>query len=357
MIALLCQIACWQGEMLLMEIPMQKNHCDRAIALGTGFVKKQLVAGQYGLSSLTPDHEPGFGHDKGHLFSGYFIADALGKDLNEVERALLLVRLLSEELQGLWGYCSRGYYKIDDNPYFVDADDTAFALRTFRKLEVYKSPECLRHFFRERRWLSRKGMESEKGFVTFADPHKKKPTLVFAAKSENNFDLHPEVNANVFNALIDTNYDAWIDLGLISRSQSPQGYWHSYFYPDKFYSTFQFLELLRHFPGLSQEKKTGVKFLQSSQNPDGSWGDRGNPYETALALKGLAFHVPINEQFLQGIEFIVNSQHADGSWPNDNVIWEFHQDNQTWQGKDTHRAVTTSLCVSVLKHYLIKTDL
>ncbi len=327
------------------------RNINTAVKSGIIFIKQQLRAGQYGLSCFGSDGTPRFSNDRGHLFSAFFIAEAIADELSEVERAVLLMRLLTEEHEGFWGYSPRGYYKgPEDNPHFVDADDSAFALRTYRKLKVYKSPDRLLHFYRSKWQWPGQDRWWEKGFVTFATG--KRPHLVIKPCEKNNFHIHPEVNANVYHTLFDTNFEKYINFDLIARSQSPHGYWHSYFYPGKYFSTYQFLSLLSHFDKLPQSKERGIQFLQESQNDDGSWGSNSDCYETALALKCLLLYCPPNKQIHKGIEFLLKTQQTDGAWLSERIIWEFYGQNEdVWQAKDTNHIVTTSLCLSAIKNF------
>lgn len=82
---------------------------DTVILARSAFLKQQLRAGRWSLSGHGSDGTPRFSHEKGHLFSAFFISQALEGGLDETERTLLLVRLLSEEAGGHWGYSPRGY--------------------------------------------------------------------------------------------------------------------------------------------------------------------------------------------------------------------------------------------------------
>lgn len=321
---------------------------NMAILAGRAFLKQQLRAGRCSLSCHGSDGTPRFSHSKGHLFAGFFLAQALDSDLDEAERTLLLVRLLSEEVEGRWGYSSRGYAPgPDDSPYFVDADDTAFALRTFRQLGLYRSPKSLLHFLRCRwRWTGL-GPRRESGFVTFATS--KRPALACETDHAANFDMHPEVNANVFHALLDTNEQQYISAELITRSQPPDGFWHSFFYPSKFYGTYDFMALIKRLDGFEAQAEKCLRFLTETQNADGSWGDIGNPYETALAVRAFASHTPGGDEVSRGLDFLLAAQNDDGSWHSDNVIWEFRSDaTDIWRSQDVHHVITTSLCVAAL---------
>jgi hypothetical protein len=322
---------------------------DTAILAGSAFLKQQLRAGHWSLSCHGSDGTPRFSHQKGHLFSAFFISQALDGGLDETERTLLLVRLLSEEAGGLWGYSPRGYAPgPDDNPHFVDADDTAFALRTLRQLGVYRSPKSLLHFLRRRwRWTAA-GLRRDGGFVTF--PTSKRPVLACQASHAANFDMHAEINANVFHALLDTNEQKHISADLIARSQAADGSWHSFFYPSKFYSSCHFMELIQRLDGFQPQSEKCLRFLTTTQNTDGSWGDAGNPYETALAVKAFASHAPGAGEVSRGLDFLVAAQNDDGSWHSDNVIWESRSDAaDIWRSRDVNHVIATSLCVAALR--------
>src|SRR5205823_14784385 len=93
---------------------------NQIIQRGSAYIRKQLLASDYGLSCFGSDSTARFSNEKGHVFSAYFLADALADSLSELERSLILVRLMSEEVDGQWGYSPRGYYKGDsENPCFV----------------------------------------------------------------------------------------------------------------------------------------------------------------------------------------------------------------------------------------------
>ena len=319
-----------------------------AITSGRRFLKDQLRAGSCKLSCHGTDGGARFSHDKGHLFAAFFVSQALAGDLDEVERSLLLVRLLTEEADGHWGYSPRAYAPgVEQDPHLVDADDTAFALRTFRRLGVYRSPKSLLHFFRSRRLWSLAGLEHEQGFVTFATDHK--ASLAHEVAQEHNFDMHPEVNANVFLALMDSDEQHYIRSSVVGRSQATDGSWHSYFYPSKFYATSLFMDLIGRLGGFEDQERLTLSFLADSQNPDGSWGKPGNPYETALALKAYGSRSGCDEIAARGLAYLQDTQREDGSWHHDGDIWEFHAgEGDAWRSRDTNNVITTSLCVDAL---------
>ena len=173
------------------------------------FLKSQIGAGNYGLKSLGGDGSPNINDGRGHAFSCYFLARALDRELSEAERSMLIVRFMSEEYKGLWGYnppapdVSRPHRK-----FLVDADDTSFVIRTCRQLGLHKSSIRLFTFHRKGwpRFWSKHGPEwlldrwgPKGGFRTFAS--RVRASLVFEPTPANNLQIHPEVNLNVFLAL------------------------------------------------------------------------------------------------------------------------------------------------------------
>lgn len=203
----------------------EKENILSAIRSGTDFIRKQLLSGNYGLSCLGKDGNPKFSHDKGHLFSAFHIVDALSDDLNEMERTIILMRILSEEYNGQWGYSPRGYYnETGNNPFFVDADDTAFALRTLRALDIYRSNDVLTNYKR----ICRYNDVYFPAFVTFITDMKGKK-METVPSSQNNLQIHPEVNANIYHVLLDSNNEHLISEQLIKASQQQDGSWSSFF--------------------------------------------------------------------------------------------------------------------------------
>lgn len=351
---------------------------NKVILDGTDFLKRQLAAGKCGLSCTNTSGQQTYSNEKGHLFSNFFITKAIGEDFTEAERSLILMRILSEEMNGTWGYSSGGYFKGPTNYPFTESDDTTFALRTLRYLNVYKPLTPLMHFHRRQWQFSTKGLRRYNGFTTFTvkkdngklfdivtekevrDKHskgfsrlglKRRFKLVYQASSANNFEMHPEVNANIFNLLLGTDYDYLITADLIRQSQAEEGYWYSYFYPGKYYSTHVFLELLRHLPQFDSEITKSVQFLLKNQQLNGSWG---NLYDSALALSALTWHSnPTSQESLRkGAEYLRSQQADNGAWQSDNVIWQFYEgDGDIWEARDVNHVVTTALCVAALKEY------
>lgn len=316
--------------------------CRRAARGAAHFLKDSILSGRYGLACRGSDGAVRFSHDKGHVFVGFFLARALGVDVGEIERSLLLVRILSEENEGLWGFSPPAPYVGPEHAHFVvDADDTAYVLRTLRQFGVNRSPARLLQFHRI----------GAGGFVTFAA--KEEAALVFEPRFENNLDLHPEVNANVFLCLEGTNFSPYIRFDMVSRAQSAEGWWRSYFYPSRYFATHLFLELAAGKDFLADAAERGVGFLLRSQGALGGWGDPADPYETALALAGLAAMGRFEEPYRRGARFLLGCRQEDGGWRTDRVVWEYHdRGGDVWRAFDEHRAMTTALVLWALRPLL-----
>lgn len=318
---------------------MDTFNMDGVIARSRTFLKDQLLGGNYGMSCLGSDDTVRFSHDKGHVFTSFFLAQALAGSLTEMERTILLTRILSEENDGLWGFSPPHQYVGPEHaPFIVDADDSAYVHRTLRTLGINRSLDRLLSFYRPR----------SKGFVTFAGHEE--PILRFEPAFEHNLDMHPEVNANVMRLLLETHYEEYIRYSLVSECQASEGYWYSYFYPSRFFATYLFLDIASRRDHLEEPKARGIRFLVDSQNKDGSWGEGSDPYETALALNGLLVRGQSEACVARGTRFLLHTMREDGSWETDRRIWEYHDRNQdVWIARDHHRVVVTSLAVMALR--------
>ena len=322
---------------------------NESINNAAGFLKKKVTQNAYWLSCYDNHGTPTSTHQKGFIYAAYFITKALKNNLAGLSE-ILKTRILAEEYenQSLWGFQKSN--PAQPTPYDVDADDTAYVLHACSHLGISKEHGSLLKFYQN--CLDREpGQNCIQGFKTFASDLK--VSLAVVPALENNFCIHPEVNANVFALLKHTNLKQYINPEIIIQSQAPEGYWYSYFYPGLYYSTYLFLDLLRDMEGYEEQKKRGIQFILATQNNNGSWGRPGNCYETALALCSLAHMEQIGAPFKNGRHYLLKTQEVDGSWRFEELIYRWHNhDHKTWLAYDANRVVTTSLCIEALSNCL-----
>ncbi len=334
-----------------------RSRTDAALERAERFLVGRLREGRYGLSCHGSDGDPRFSHEKGHVFAGFFLAEALVGRLTESDRSLLLARIRFEERQGLWGYSPPAPdVGREREPFLVDADDTAFVLRTCRLLGAPRPVEPLLRFFRPTdRWWKRlaSGGRARGGFTTFTSP-RRSVRLVTEPSVGGNLEMHPEVNANVFATLRGTELEQIIDYRPLRSAQALDGHWPAYFYPGRFWGTAMALEL---WSGRAADAAAGreardraIGFLAATQAPEGSWGEPPDPYETALAARALLAAGAHLGAVAQAGRFLLDRQLSDGSWSSERVIWRFHEtDDDVWSARDSHRVLTTALCFDALK--------
>ncbi len=260
--------------------------------------------------------------------------------LDEIDRTIILVRILSEEYGGHWGYSPPGLrHRSESLVFHVDSDDTAYVIRTLQRLGVNRPPDCLMAFYRE----------PERLFATF-NAEASRPVLTTTASPSHNFDAHPDVNANVFLALRDTHLDHLINYDMLRDAQDKRGYWRSYFYPSLLFTTLLVVDLLRRDVRFADETTRAIAFVRDSQNDDGSWGDPSDPYETALAVSTLAASPECASATQRGVQYLISAMADDGSWASPACIWEFHADaDNVLMAYDAHRAYVTARCTTALR--------
>ncbi len=312
---------------------------DLAIVKAAAFLRQRLRSGSYGLAAMGSDGTPRFPDDKGHLFVAASIVEAMAGRFDEIDRTIVLVRILSEEQDGVWGYQSPGMLYTDETrPFLVDSDDSAFAFRTLHRLGVNREPRALMRFYRE----------PERLFVTWDTPG---PTsLATEAALRNNFRAHPEVNANIFLALRGTHFEQFVNYDMLLQAQDERGFWKSYFYPTPLYATLLVLDLTRGNPAFVSATERALSFIAGSQNADGSWGANSDPYETALAVAALAGHQAHAPATRRGVNYLLWAMAGDGSWTSGACVWEaYSSEHDIWRGYDTHRAFITARCMIALR--------
>jgi hypothetical protein len=312
---------------------------DSAVAKAAGFLRQRLRSGAYGLACTGPDGAARFSDNKGHVFVAHFIAEAMDGLLDEIDRTIILVRLMSEENGGLWGFSPPGAYHREEMRIFhVDSDDSAYVIRTLRRLGVNRSPERLLLFYRE----------NDRLFTTFDAPG---PTRLTTQPSPaHNLLAHPEVNMNIFLAIRGTHLEPLVHHEIVAEAQDERGLWPSYFYPSPLFGTLLALELLDGKSGFAVAAKRARAAIAAAQSADGSWGIGGDPYETALAVSALAGHRGHAAATRRGLEHLLATMAEDGSWTSPACIWEFHADaGDVWRAHDRQRSYVSARCLTALR--------
>jgi len=305
-----------------------------AIDKGTAFLRERIKNNDFVLSCKSTGDPPCPVHHSGKVFAAFFLTDALKGDLSAQEVDFLNASVLAEKRKdGGWGYAAFGP---------PDSDDTAFAMRTLRMLGNARPLDPLFAYY----------IEEQGGFVTF--PLRKKARVADKISEANNLEMHPEVNANIFCLFLEGSSQTTVkpNLALIYDSQTADGWFYSYFYPDKYYGTYMALTLFCGFGGQKEAVDKGIRFLKGSQNPDGSWGSPSSPYETALALNAMRSCKTDGMEFAEGISYLLSTQQPDGSWRTESVVWKYLVSDATgvvWNAYDASHAVATSLAVKALK--------
>jgi squalene-hopene cyclase-like protein len=299
------------------------------------YLEGRLLDGNYTMSCVSSDNQPCPVDGSGHVFSLYFLVNAFEGEVSEEASSVILNRIRKESRGGLWGY-------NDKVP--LDADDSAFVLRTLKKLGKRWSPEPLFKFYKK----------TPSAFVTFESSHFQ-PRFVTQKSTRNNKWMHPEVNANIYQLLAGTENENVINLDMIANAQHADGYWKSYFYPSRYYNTYVSLGAVHGKNQYEEQEQKALAFLKNSQNENGSWGNGTDEFETALALNALAECDQLNEEFVRGLEHLLEVQLQNGSWKNESVVWEYQareNPDVIWKAYDKNSIAVTSLAVSAINAYL-----
>jgi hypothetical protein len=229
---------------------------NAAVEKAAAFLRACLRSGAYGLACIGSDGAPRFSDNKGHVFVASFIAEAMTGLFDEIDRTIVIVRILSEDNEGQWGFSPPGPYHSDELRVFhVDADDTAYVIRTLRRLGVNRTPQCLMRFFRE----------PERLFVTFDAPG---PASLTSENSPgHNFLAHPEVNANVFLALRGTHLEQFVNYDTLLKAQDDRGFWASYFYPSPLFATLLALDVMHGKPAFASATERALSSSSAPRTP------------------------------------------------------------------------------------------
>ena len=276
---------------------------------------------------------------------GFYIAKALGKELNEDEKGIIFRKIvargqnveskqISATDKDLWGTDGRSE-EISLN----DADSTAYAMRALKIYEMTFKLLDIEYFYNK----------TENIFETLNKTEFNK-NLIY----KDNFAISPETNANIYNLFNETKqkHNFVINNEFVKDSQNQDGSFKGSYYPSKYYSTYLFLDFLCNYKNVDQEltaiKDKSINFVLDTQESNGLWGD--NSYETSLALASLKSCKIDNKQIKRGEQALLKKQNKDGSWTSENqALWVFpYNENEklTYHVNDT---LATSLAIIALQ--------
>lgn len=118
----------------------------------------------------------------------------------------------------------------------------------------------------------------------------------------------------------------------LKKVVTDSGYWSDLWLAMNTYGTATAIAALIKFGQADcAEVKSGVKWLEEAQNPDGGWGEdmKGNPgdsttEQTAWSTYALLLDNASNPSARRGIEYLLSNQNPDGSWPSScvGIYWE-----------------------------------
>lgn len=314
---------------------------ENAIHSGRNFLIARVLNGRYLLNcQSTLQSAPCKANAMGEIFSSFFILEALRVNgpIPENVSSKITARL-EKEKQGsvenyFWGYSHSAP---------ADVDDTCFGLRALLLLGKKIRINGLDQFY----------VPTEKAYATFT--YQNTPKVELKSASINNRAIHPEVNANIFQMFQEMHLESKVNYDFIKQFQSADGYWFTYFYPGKYYSTYMSMRVLCAEDSGSKEVSNGLQFISSSQHADGSWGTPGNAYDTALALNTLmTCRAKKNPATHKGITYLLRTQQSDGYWKSAQKIWVYTASDMPeviWSAYDVNHVVTTALAVQALSIY------
>jgi len=224
-----------------------------------------------------------------------------------------------------------------NNQWNPDVDDTAMVLLALRKIPTdhpQRRDEC---FQRGLTWMLT--FQCKDGGWAAFDKDCTKNILEKVPFADHNAMLDPEcadITARILELLGYENFrlnHARVKRALeyIQSQQEPDGSWYGRWGVNYVYGTWQVLRGLRAMnvdmnqPWLLKARH----WLESVQHEDGGWGERCNTYDdpvfkgrgpstasqTAWAVMGLcAFDDPDNAHLKRGIEYLTRTQNPNGSW-------------------------------------------
>ena len=143
------------------------------------------------------------------------------------------------------------------------------------------------------------------------------------------------ITAHAIEALIEqTGMEAEIDRACrwLKAQMTSKGYWTDLWLAKNTYGTANaIIALTKAGAQASAEIKSGIRWLESTQNTDGGWGEDifGEPTDSTVEQTGwctyaLLLAYPESEAAQKGLDFLLNSQKPDGSWKAScvGIYWE-----------------------------------
>lgn len=319
----------------VVSLNVRSDPFNNAIKLGERYLTEKISTNKYSLSCKSNNPKiPCPVDSMGKIISAFYITDMFSVDnsINDGIRKKIIAMLNKEQKGLLWGYSA-------NSP--VDLDDTILAIQTLRLLGISHNAHAVAAFYQQ----------DQNAFSTFVNSASSFPAIKPSIK--NNFGIHPEVNAGIYYLFFMLDWNDKINEDLLMRFQTKQGYWPGYFYNGKFYSTYLHLKLLCITHPQSKQTQLGLRFIRSSQNLNGSWGNPSNAYDTALALNTL-LDCGQSEGVKKGIKYLLSQQNNQGDWSTDHAIWSYlysETPSTIWFAYDNNHVLTTALSLNALKKY------
>jgi prenyltransferase beta subunit/geranylgeranyl pyrophosphate synthase len=211
----------------------------------------------------------------------------------------------------------------------VDADSTIACLRFLHRCAVDREK------LRDDLAALMRNQKPNGGFSTYASPEE--ICHLIGAKNDEQLvgwcSPHLCVTAVALQVLLELGFEkesvevqSAIDF-ILSR-QSSEGYWESYWWDGRIYSTAHSVKGLVH-AGQTECKEAiekGIQWLLAVQLQDGGWnngnGGESKPFHTGLAVQALGAGLRANHRdaLKKGFQWIIANQLSDGSWASCRVL-------------------------------------
>lgn len=330
-------------------LPTSSN-IKHAITDGQAYLMQQLKADAYSLTYRTNNGR----HPISSKIVASLIIDNIVDSLSPVDKESLTRSINSTRFPiGAWS---------DDLGKFADADNTIAAWHMLTQLNnsnktniAVKSVRSLNKLFYSPHMHAYSTFipieASQVPYDSLTPPDASK--IAYTPSLENDWQIHPDINAIIYNYLHEIGFDQYINYKILQNAQTKEGYWRSYFYLSKYYASYFVLKLLCETGKLPTQREKGLSFIYSTQNSDGSWGSPPNSYETALAVNTMLVCKKNNSVTQEGIAYLLKQQTRDGYWPSTNkAIWHYAQGQGfIVDATDTNHTLSTALAVKALKTY------